>query len=93
MSPEFQETFNLNKGSIPVRSGISRAKFDSCATKSMDDMAASNTAGTLEPSLAHGMAVDSAKAGAIQDVIAKFMNSTMTPQAAVQALAKAAKTK
>jgi glucose/mannose transport system substrate-binding protein len=93
MSPEFQETFNLNKGSIPVRSGISRAKFDSCATKSMDDMAASNTAGTLEPSLAHGMAVDSAKAGAIQDVVAKFMNSSMTPQAAVQALAKAAKTK
>src|SRR5471032_1391021 len=93
MSPEFQEVFNLNKGSIPVRAGISRAKFDSCATRSMDDFAASGKAGSLEPSLAHGMAVDSAKAGAIQDVIAKFMNSTMTPQAAVQALAKAAKTK
>ena len=93
MSPEFQEVFNLNKGSIPVRSGVSRAKFDSCATRSMDDMAASSKAGTLEPSMAHGMAIDSAKAGAIQDVIAKFMNSSMTPQAAVQALAKAAKTK
>ena len=93
MSPEFQEVFNLNKGSIPVRAGVSRAKFDSCATRSMDDFAASGKAGSLEPSLAHGMAVDSAKAGAIQDVIAKFMNSTMTPQAAVQALAKAAKTK
>jgi glucose/mannose transport system substrate-binding protein len=93
MSPEFQEVFNLNKGSIPVRSGVSRAKFDSCATRSMDDMAASGKAGMLEPSMAHGMAIDSAKAGAIQDVIAKFMNSTMTPQAAVQALAKAAKTK
>ncbi|HEV7815041.1 MAG TPA: ABC transporter substrate-binding protein [Janthinobacterium sp.] len=93
MSPEFQETFNLNKGSIPVRSGISRAKFDSCATKSMDDLAAANSAGSLEPSLAHGMAIESAKAGAIQDVIAKFMNSTMTPQAAVQALARAAKTR
>ncbi len=93
MSPEFQEVFNLNKGSIPVRSGIPRTKFDSCATKSMDDMAASAKAGGLEPSMAHGMAIDSAKAGAIQDVIAKFMNSSMTPQAAVQALAKAAKTK
>ncbi|MBA5604649.1 carbohydrate ABC transporter substrate-binding protein [Duganella sp. FT3S] len=93
MSPEFQEVFNLNKGSIPVRSGVSRAKFDSCAIRSMDDMAASSKAGTLEPSMAHGMAIDSAKAGAIQDVIAKFMNSSMTPQAAVQALAKAAKTK
>jgi glucose/mannose transport system substrate-binding protein len=93
MSPEFQEVFNLNKGSIPVRSGVSRAKFDACATRSMDDMAAASKSGGLEPSLAHGMAIDSAKAGAIQDVIAKFMNSSMTPQAAVQALAKAAKTK
>ncbi|HEU4845980.1 MAG TPA: ABC transporter substrate-binding protein, partial [Burkholderiaceae bacterium] len=93
MSPEFQEVFNLNKGSIPVRAGVSRAKFDACATRSMDDMAASSKAGMLEPSMAHGMAIDSAKAGAIQDVIAKFMNSSMTPQAAVQALAKAAKTK
>lgn len=92
MSTEFQEVFNLNKGSIPVRAGVSRAKFDSCATKSMDDMAATSKTNALVPSLAHGMAVDSAKAGAIQDVIAKFMNSTMTPQAAAQALAKAAKT-
>lgn len=92
MSPEFQEVFNLNKGSIPVRAGVSRTKFDSCATKSMDDMAATSKSNSLLPSLAHGMAVDSAKAGAIQDVIAKFMNSNMTPQAAAQALAKAAKT-
>ena len=92
MSPEFQEVFNLNKGSIPVRAGVSRTKFDSCATKSMDDLAATSKGNALVPSLAHGMAVDSAKAGAIQDVIAKFMNSNMTPQAAAQALAKAAKT-
>ena len=92
MSPEFQEVFNLNKGSIPVRAGVSRTKFDSCATKSMDDLGATSKSNALVPSLAHGMAVDSAKAGAIQDVIAKFMNSNMTPQAAAQALAKAAKT-
>ncbi len=92
MSPEFQEVFNLNKGSIPVRAGVPRTKFDSCATKSMDDMAATSKSGGLVPSMAHGMAVDTAKAGAIQDVIAKFMSTSMTPQAAVQALAKAAKT-
>ncbi|AKU20240.1 ABC transporter substrate-binding protein [Massilia sp. MB5] len=92
LSPEFQEVFNLNKGSIPVRAGVSRAKFDACATKSMDDMAATSKSGGLVPSFAHGMAIDTAKAGAIQDVVAKFMNSNMTPQAAVQALAKAAKT-
>ncbi len=93
MSPEFQEVFNLNKGSIPARAGVSRAKFDSCATKSMDDMAASNKSGGLVPSFAHGMAIPSATAGAIQDVIAKFMNSTMTSQQAVDALVKASKVK
>ncbi|MBC3869556.1 ABC transporter substrate-binding protein [Undibacterium oligocarboniphilum] len=93
MSPEFQEVFNLNKGSIPARAGVSRAKFDSCALKSMDDMDATSKSGGLVPSFAHGMAIDSAKAGAIQDVIAKFMNSNMTSQAAAQALAKAAKAK
>ena len=93
MSPEFQDVFNLNKGSIPARAGVSRAKFDSCALKSMDDMDATSKAGTLVPSFAHGMAIDSAKAGAIQDVVARFMNSTMTSQAAAQALVKAAKAK
>ena len=93
MSPEFQEVFNLNKGSIPARAGVSRTKFDSCALKSMDDMEATSKSGGLVPSFAHGMAIDSAKAGAIQDVIAKFMNSNMTSQAAAQALAKAAKAK
>jgi glucose/mannose transport system substrate-binding protein len=92
MSPEFQEVFNLNKGSIPVRSDVPRTKFDSCAIKSMDDMAASSKANTLEPSMAHGMAVNSAVQGAISDVIAKFMTSNMTSQAAVRELAKAAKT-
>ena len=93
MSPEFQEVFNLNKGSIPVRSDVPRTKFDSCAVKSMDDLAASSKANTLEPSMAHGMAVNSAVQGALFDVIAKFMHSNMTSQAAVQELAKAAKTK
>ena len=96
MSPEFQEIFNLNKGSIPVRSDLPAAqlaKFDSCAQESMKDMASANKANTLEPSMAHGMAVSSAVQGAMFDVVAKFMNSNMTSQAAVTALAKAAKTR
>lgn len=93
MSPEFQETFNLDKGSIPVRPDVPRTRFDSCAVKSMDDFAASAQANTLEPSMAHGMAVSPAAQGAMFDVIAGFMNTSMTPQAAVQALAKAAKTR
>ena len=93
VSPEFQEVFNLNKGSIPVRPDIPRGKFDACAIQSMDDMAATNKNGGLEPSFAHGMAVASATQGAMVDVIAKFMNSNMSSKDAVAALAKAAKTK
>lgn len=93
MSPEFQEVFNLNKGSIPVRAGVSKAKFDSCALQSMADMDASNKSGGLVPSLSANMAVGSAAQGAIMDVIARFMNSNMAPKDAVAALAKAAKTK
>jgi glucose/mannose transport system substrate-binding protein len=93
MSPEFQEVFNLNKGSIPVRAGVSKAKFDSCAQQSMADLEASSKSGAFVPSLAHNMAVGSAAQGAIMDVIAKFMNSSMTSKDAVAALAKAAKTR
>jgi glucose/mannose transport system substrate-binding protein len=93
MSPAFQEVFNLNKGSIPARAGVSPAKFDTCAVKSMADLDIANKAGGLVPSMAHGMAVNAATQGAITDVIARFMNSTMSSQDAVVALAKAAKTK
>lgn len=93
MSPEFQEVFNLNKGSIPVRAGVSKAKFDSCALQSMTDLDATSKSGALVPSLSANMAVGTAAQGAIMDVIARFMNSKMTSQDAVKALAKAAKTK
>jgi glucose/mannose transport system substrate-binding protein len=93
MSPEFQEVFNLNKGSIPVRAGVSRAKFDSCALQSMADLDASSKGGALVPSMAHNMAIGSAAQGAVMDVIAKFMNSSMSSKDAAAALAKAAKTR
>ena len=93
MSPEFQEVFNLNKGSIPVRPGVNKAKFDACATKSMADFDSTAKAGGLVASFAHGMAIPSATQGAIVDVIAKFMNSTMSSKDAVAALVKASKTK
>jgi len=93
MSPEFQEVFNLNKGSIPVRPGVNKAKFDTCATKSMADFDSTGKSGGLEPSFAHGMAVPSATQGAIVDVIAKFMNSNVSSKDAVAALLKASKTK
>ena len=93
MSPEFQEVFNLNKGSIPVRPGVNKSKFDACATKSMADFDSTAKSGSLVASFAHGMAVPSATQGAIVDVIAKFMNSNMSSKDAVAALLKASKTK
>jgi glucose/mannose transport system substrate-binding protein len=93
MSPEFQEVFNLNKGSIPVRPGVNKSKFDACATTSMADFDSTANSGNLVASFAHGMAIRSATQGAIVDVIAKFMNSNMSSKDAVAALIKASKTK
>jgi glucose/mannose transport system substrate-binding protein len=94
MSPEFQEIFNLAKGSIPVRtSGVKTDKFDACAKQSMADFASTAKNGGLVPSWAHGMSMPSAAKGAVVDVIAKFMNSTMSSKDAVAAIAKAAATK
>ena len=93
MSPAFQEQFSLYKGSIPVRLGVSMTKFDDCAKKSYaDEQTAIKSAGYV-PSLAHGMAQPDAVAGAITDVVTKFMNSQQSPADAVKALAQAAKTK
>ncbi len=90
ISPEFQEVFNLNKGSIPVRPGVNNAKFDACATKSMADFDSTAKTGDLVASFAHGMATLSAKQGAIVDVIVRFMNSTSSSKDAVAALVKGA---
>lgn len=94
MSPEFQEVFNLNKGSIPVRTGMKMDKFDDCAKQSAADFAADAKAGTLVPSIAHGMAVPAAAEGAMKDVVSQFWNSDkMTAKEAQSRLVAASKTK
>ena len=94
MGPEFQETFSLNKGSIPVRVGVKMDKFDECAKQSSSDFGSSAKAGTLLPSIAHGMAVPSAVEGAIKDAISQFWNSDrMSAREAMQQIATAARTK
>lgn len=75
LGTEFQEVFNLNKGSIPARLGMARDKFDSCAHDSMDAFVASSANGSLVPSFAHGMAVPEAVSGAIYDVATNYFNS------------------
>ncbi len=85
----FQEVFNLNKGSIPVRSGVKKDKFDIVALKSMDDFSSTASKGTLLPSMAHGMAVYPAVQGAIYDVVTKFYNSDLSAKEAAANLVSA----
>ena len=91
MSPEFQEVFNLNKGSIPVRLNMKLDKFDDCAKTSAADFVASDKAGALVPSIAHGMSVPSAVEGAMKDVVSQFWNDDkMTSAQAMDKLVAAA---
>ncbi len=94
LSTEFQEVFNLNKGSIPVRLNMNMAKFDDCAKLSSNDFVSTAKGGSLVPSIAHGMAIAPAAQGAIQDVVSQFWNSDkMTADEAATKIATAAKTK
>ena len=91
MSPAFQETFNLAKGSIPARIDVPMDKFDSCAVKSHEDLAAAIKANTLEPSMAHEMAVPRTVRGEFLDLVTNFFNSDMSSGDAVKALSAAIK--
>lgn len=92
LEPKFQETFNLNKGSIPTRLNMPRDKFDTCAHSAMDSFLASSATGNLVPSMAHGMSVNSMVQGAIFDVVTNFFNDeSMTSEEAVDKLARAIK--
>ncbi|MCP4694122.1 MAG: carbohydrate ABC transporter substrate-binding protein, partial [Desulfobacterales bacterium] len=87
MEPKFQEVFNVNKGSIPVRLGMSRLAFDDAALRAMNGFASAAASGSLLPSMAHEMAVFPAIRGAIFDVVTNFYNSDTTAEKAAKSLA------
>ena len=94
MGTQFQEVFNLNKGSIPVRLKMDMAKFDDCAKLSAKDFVDTAKTGGLLPSVAHGMAVKPAAEGAIKDAVSQFWNNDKISVAdGVKSIAKAAATK
>ncbi len=94
MGPEFQEVFNLNKGSIPVRLNMKMDKFDDCAKLSSKDFVDTAKTGGLVPSAAHGMAISPAAEGAIKDAVSQFWNNDKISVAdGVKNIAKAAATK
>ncbi|TVO36048.1 ABC transporter substrate-binding protein [Vibrio algivorus] len=92
LSKPFQEVFNLNKGSIPVRLDMDMSKFDQCALDSMEAFKATADTGGLVPSMAHGMSTTSYVQGAMFDVITNFFNDNdADPKTAAEKLAKAVK--
>lgn len=91
MDKNFQEAFNLAKGSIPARTDVSDAKFDDCGKKSMADVKIAMAKNTMMGSFAHGHAMPEALKGAVTDVVTKFFNSGKNPADAVKQLVAAVK--
>jgi len=91
MGREFQQTFNLAKGSIPARLDVPLDRFDACARRARQDFQHSAKRGTLLPSLAHGMAQPSHTVAPMWDVIQQFWaQDRMTAREAMARLAAAA---
>lgn len=74
MSPAFQEVFNLNKGSVPVASGVDMKRFDLCGQESGAYFVATAMINTLVPSIAHKMVQPAAVEDAMKDAVAAFWN-------------------
>lgn len=92
MSPEFQVTFNVAKGSIPSRTDVdlSTGGFTQCQQQSLVDLKASVAEGTLVRSMAHNMTVLQKFRGAMMEVITEFVaDSSITPEMAANQLADA----
>ena len=84
MSREFQEVFNLNKGSVPVGTGVNMGRFDLCAQESSAYFVASNMINALVPSVAHKMVQPDAIEGALREAVAAYWNDDrITPQEAM----------
>ncbi len=75
MTPEFQTSFNLAKGALPIRQDIGLNDFDACSQKSRTDFKASISNHTLLPSMTHFMAIDERVVKSFLDVIEHFFRN------------------
>jgi glucose/mannose transport system substrate-binding protein len=73
-SVDFQTTFNLAKGSIPITPGVDMTRFDACAKESSAFFLAARLAQTLVPSVAHRMALGAAPHRALEARIDRLWN-------------------
>ncbi len=94
MGTDFQQVFNLNKGSIPVRLNMDMSKFDECAKLSAKEFVDTAKSGGLVPSVSQDMALKPNMTGALKDVVSQFWNDDkITPAAAMTNMVKATATK
>jgi glucose/mannose transport system substrate-binding protein len=84
MGKDFQERFNLRKGSIPVRLNMSLDRFDDCAKVSARDFAATSRSGALVPSVAHGMVLTPAQQASMRKLVSDFWNNDKLTVSEVQ---------
>lgn len=92
MSPEFQVTFNVAKGSIPSRTDVdlSEGGFTQCQQQGLIDLKASVAEDTLVRSMAHNMTVLQKFRGAMMEVITEYVaDSSISPEDAANLLADA----
>jgi len=89
MSPEFQVTFNLVKGSVPARTDIPSDEFDACGQLGMEQLASAAEGGTLFGSMAHGHANNPSVQNAMYDVITAHFNGEYDAETAAAELVTA----
>ncbi|GLS90240.1 sugar ABC transporter substrate-binding protein [Psychromonas marina] len=86
LSKDFQRDFNIQKGSMPVRTDMDMTDFDACTQKAYQDFNRSD----LVPSLSQNIATTSYLQSEISKIISYyFKNDDMTAKQAVRQLALA----
>ncbi len=89
MSPAFQSSFNVVKGSVPARTDVPDTAFDACGKMAMAQLKAADKNGTLLGSMAHGHANPAAVKNAIYDVVTANFNGQYSAEQAAKELVKA----
>jgi len=89
MSPTFQSTFNVVKGSVPARTDVPNDDFDACGKQGMAELAAAADSDTLVGSIAHGHANRASVKNAIYDVVTAHFNGEYDAETAAAELVTA----
>lgn len=74
MGKDFQEVFNLNKGSIPVRLNMPMNRFDDCAVASAAAFKETARSGSLLPSISQNMYLRPEASDRLGEIINRYWN-------------------